>query len=62
MANPAVKDARFVHPSEVGMEFPINTPKELCSIANAINAGNRRRVGVIANNAEGKPEYKKVQQ
>ena len=61
MPDARIKEARFVHPSEFGMEFPINTPKELCNIANAINAGNRRRVGVITNNAEGKPEYKKVQ-
>jgi len=59
MPNP-VKEARFVHPSEFGMKFPINTPKELCSIANAINAGTRRRIGVITKDETGKPVYKKV--
>jgi hypothetical protein len=62
MTNNNETKAGFVHPADFGMAFPINTPKELCNIANAINAGNRRRVGVITKDAEGKPEYKKVNQ
>ena len=55
-------EARMIHPSEFGMEFPINTPDELCAMARAINSGNRKRVGVIRNNEQGKPEYKKIEQ
>jgi hypothetical protein len=39
-------EARFVHPSEFGMSFPINTPKELTSIARAMNAGEWRNNGL----------------
>ena len=32
----------FIHPSELGLDFPINTSAELCAIAKAINAGANR--------------------
>jgi hypothetical protein len=59
MAN--VKEARFVHPSEFGMQFPINTPQELRSIVRAINGGMARS-GQPAQPAPGdrKPIYKVV--
>jgi hypothetical protein len=60
MPNPTGKDARFVHPSEFGMDFPINTPQELCNVANAINGGRRKRIGVITKDETGKPVYKKI--
>lgn len=34
--------ARFVHPSEFGLEFPINTQAELYQIGKAINASLSR--------------------
>jgi len=36
------KQSGFIHPSELGLDFPINTSEELCSIAKAINAGANR--------------------
>jgi hypothetical protein len=32
----------FIHPNDLGLDFPINTRDELVSIAKAINAGHKR--------------------
>ena len=39
-------EARFVHPSEFGMDFPINTPQELVAISRARNAHEWRKNGL----------------
>lgn len=34
--------AKFIHPSDLGLDFPINTKEELCQISKAISAGRNR--------------------
>jgi len=58
MPNVNLKEARFVHPSEFGMSFPVNTPKELTQIARAMNGGMARSQSQYVQPS--KPQYKVV--
>jgi hypothetical protein len=44
----------FIHPSELGLDFPINTSEELCQIAKAINAGHNRTAQAVKEQHERK--------
>jgi hypothetical protein len=50
MPNIKVTSAKFVHPSEFGLNYPINTPAELYAQTSALNralARGSNLVGVI---------------
>jgi len=35
-------NSKFVHPKDLGLDFPINTREELCQVAKALNGGINR--------------------